>query len=147
MQGGQVGKGVVSGQQLIGDGLGLGEFFAAVNHAVANCVDLFQAVYHFILAGGEQFSQFFKSLGVGGEVAVQLNFSSIGQFVDNAAVDADSLTEALGQDRLVGHVHQLVFQGRTACVDNQYFHRVKSSYYFLQWRGPRKGNPVPGLTP
>jgi hypothetical protein len=46
--------------------------------------------------------------------------------LDPRAGNADPLDQPLRQDRLVGHVEELVLQGRTAAVENQDLHRTTS---------------------
>ena len=56
--------------------------------------------------------------GLDGLLALELGL------VGELAVDADALTKTFGEQRLVLHVDELIFQRRAAGVDNQNFHFV-----------------------
>jgi hypothetical protein len=111
---------------LVGDDDGLGELFAAVDHAVADRVDLLHGADDAVLLVDEGVQHGLDGLAVGGHG----NGSFLDGFlagklrlVGEAAVDADALAETLGQQLARGGVEQLILQGGRACVDDQYVHK------------------------
>ena len=98
--------------------------FAAVDDAVADGVDLVHGADHAVLGAGELVDDGGDGLGVRGEgeVLVKNGLAAHQRGVLQVPVDADALAQALGQHVPGGRVHQLIFQGRASCVDDENFH-------------------------
>ena len=109
-----------------GDQAALLELLAAVNHAVADGVDLGNALDDLALAGGHLLDDLGESLGVGGEDGGRGGLVAVGLMGDHAALHADALAQTFAQDLLALHVDQLVLQAGRTAVDNQNFHGISS---------------------
>ena len=138
----QVG-GVVQGAQgdVFADGVhngvvnnhGLGELFAAMQHAMAHGADLGHVGHHAMILVGQGPQHVAAGLHMGGHILVDDVFVLaagilLGQL---AALDADALHQALGQDGFILHIHQLIFERRRTGVDDQDFHKCVSSHDFV----------------
>ena len=100
---------------------------------MAHSGDLGDGVDDLAFAGGQDFDDLGKSLGVGGEIAVCLCVDAgIGLVGDKTAFDADALAVALGNDVLIFHVDELILHGRTSCIDDQDFHSLTTIPCFLR---------------
>ena len=93
---------------------------------MADGADLADVLDDFAFAFGHDFDQLHKGFFMGGEGHVIFHFAAVVCLVADAAVHTDALAQALGQYMLVGHIHQLVLQGRAPRIDNQYFHSLHS---------------------
>ena len=123
MEGGQGDALLQSGHYGVVDEHGAGELLAAMDHAVSDGVDLGHALDHAVLGAGESVEDGLNGLRVGGHGDVELVLAvGGGHLVGQAAVDADALTETLGQDLFGLRDHELIFEGRTASVDDEDFH-------------------------
>ena len=109
-----------------GDQAALLELLAAVDHAVADGVDLGNALNDLALAGGHLLDDLGESLGVGGEDGGRGGLVAVGLMGDHAALHADALAQTFAQDLLALHVDQLVLQAGRTAVDNQNFHGISS---------------------
>ena len=58
----------------------------------------------------QNFNEFLKSLGVGGELTVSFKASAVACFVSDVTADADSVSVALCEYLFAVHVEQLVFE-------------------------------------
>ena len=106
---------------------GLGDGFAAVQHAVADGVDLALVLDDALFSVGQQGDDQFHGFHVGGEGAFAHDlFFVVGVGGDLVGQLAHALADAFGQtgsqDGLGVHFQQLIFAGGRASVDNQYFH-------------------------
>ena len=137
----QVG-GIVQGTQgdALLDGLNAGvvddaalrERHAAVEHAVAHRVDLIHAGDHAVITAEQGGQDGLDRLGVGGHGDLGLELLVLGgDLMGQAAVDADALAQTLRQYIPCGGVHQLILQGRAACVDDEYLHVCCLSFFSL----------------
>ena len=132
--------GVVQGSQraqvvdglddLGGDEAALLELLAAVDDAVADGVDLGNAVNDLACAGGHLLHDLGECLGVGGEDCRGGSLGAVGLVSDHAALHANALAQALAQHLLAVHIDQLILQGRRAAVNNQNFHLLVPPYSF-----------------
>ena len=137
----QNGGGVVQGSQraqvvdglddLGGNQAALLELLAAVDHAVADGVDLGNTVNDLALAGGHLLHDLGECLGVGGEDGGRGCLMAVGLVGDHAAFHADALAQTLAEDLFALHIDQLVLQAGRTAVDNQNFHGISS----LKWQG------------
>ena len=112
---------------LVVDEGGLFAFFAAVGDAVAHRVDLGNVGDDAAHGVGKQSQHCLQRLVVGGEGLLTAIGLGAGLFMGDDAAGADALADALGQDRAVVHIEQLIFQRRTAGVDDQDLHGRMSS--------------------
>ena len=122
MQGGQRAQVADGLHHLIGDEAALLELLAAVHDAVADGVDLADAVDDLAFAGGHLLHHLGKRLGVGGEDGGGRGLVAIALMGDHAALHADALTQTLAQHFGAVHVDELVLQAGRATVDDQDFH-------------------------
>ena len=93
-----------------GDQAALLELLAAVDNAVADGIDLSNAVDDFAFAGGHLLDQFGKGFGMGGEDGGSGLFLAVGFMGDHAAFHADTLAQTFAQDFLAVHVDELILQ-------------------------------------
>ena len=100
------------------------KLLAAVNHAVADSVDLLHGGNNAVFRAGQLLDDSCDSLRVGWhrDVLIEDGLAAYQRAVLEVAVDADALTQPLCHDLLVGHVDELVLEGGAACVDNKNFH-------------------------
>ena len=108
----------------------LGEGHAAVEDAVAHSGDLVGGGDDALGGVHHDVQNRLDGLAVGGHGDVLLHVLAAGDLVGQAAVDADALAQALGEDLAAVGLHELVLQRGTARVDNQNFHGVNSPYPF-----------------
>ena len=126
VQGGQ-GAQVMDGlDDLRGDQATFLELLAAVDHAVADGVDLGNAVNDLALAGGHLLHDLGECLGVGGEDGGRGGLVAVALVGDHAAFHADTLAQTFAKNLFTVHVDELVLQAGRAAVDNQNFHGVSS---------------------
>ena len=122
VQGGQ-GRQLINGlDDFVGHQAALLELLAAVHAAMADGVDLVDAVDDLAFALGHHLNQLGKRFGVRGEGSVGLHLVAAHLMGDAAAFAADALAQALAQDLLGLHIKQLILQRRRAAIDNQNFH-------------------------
>ena len=106
------------------------ELFAAVDHAVADGVDLADIINDLAIAGGHLLHNLSKCFGVSGEDGRGGGFIAVGFMGNHAAFHANALAQALAQHLLAVHIDQLILQGRRAAVNNQNFHLLVPPYSF-----------------
>ena len=106
----------------VGDQNRICEVLAAVYDTVTNCVDLGHVLDNAPLLVEQDINNCLDCVGMSAHRHVCLILLVRAALMGQLAVDADSLTETLCQNGLGIHVEQLILQGRTACVNNQYFH-------------------------
>ena len=116
-------------QHVVVDDHGLGELFAAMEHPMAHRVDFVHAFHHADVLVRQGFQHHADGLGV----ILHVLFKHMGilarRFVGQlGAVDADALAKALSDDRAAVHVDELILQGRAACVDDQYLHKIPPKF-------------------
>ncbi len=100
---------------LVGDDLGLGEVPAALDHAVADALDLVGVEAGLV----EDLEDVLDGRLVVGKRDLELALLATALLVaDERAVDADALAVALGEDLARGSVEKLVLQRRAASVDD-----------------------------
>ena len=104
------------------------ELLAAVNHAVADGVNVAGAVNDLALAGGHLLHNLGESLGVGGEDGGRGGLVAVGLMGNHAALHTDALAQTLAKNLFTLHVDQLVLQAGRTTVDNQNFHGISSLY-------------------
>ena len=123
MQGGQRDALLQSGHDGIVDLDGAGEGLTAVNHTVADGLDLAHGGDDAVVGIHQSAQHGLNGLGMGGHGDVHsVDGVLAGSLVGELAVDADALAQALSQNFLIGGVQQLILQGRAAGVDNENFH-------------------------
>ena len=89
------------GHDLVGDEDGLGKLLAAVDHAVTHRIDLGHGADDAVVLVHQGVQHGLDGFGVGGHGHVGgLDGSLAGGLIGKLAVDADALTQALGQDLL-----------------------------------------------
>ena len=134
VQGGQRDALLQGGHHVGVDPGGGGKLLAAVDHPVAHRVDLGHAPDHAVLGGGQGVQHGLDGLSVGGHGNLKLQLQVLGgDLVGQAAVDADALTQALGQHRPGVGVHELVLQRGTARIDDEDFHVTIRSLICIVW--------------
>ena len=106
---------------LIIDDAGVGELHAAVEHAVTNGIDLVNRLDHTINRIDQDLQNSLNRLGMAGHGNVLYNLL-VPHLMGQAAIDINTLTQALGGNIAGFGIHQLVLQGRTASIDNQNVH-------------------------
>ena len=108
-------------QRLVADQRGLLEL-TAVCDAVTDGIDLVNGCDNAQFSVGQQL----EDEGDRVVVVLELNLSLViilaGTFVGNEAANADLLAVTLGDDAVIVHIEQLIFQGRATGVNNQNFH-------------------------
>ena len=121
-----------SSLDILVDNDGFGKLGAAVEHAVADCIDLIDRFDDAVFCAGQSVQNQLYSYGVvrhwGLNNIVVFARYFVGQ---DRTVDADSLAETLGQDLLVLHINQLIFQRGASAVQNKNFH-FKFLHHFLK---------------
>ena len=128
VQGGQVAL-LNGGHDLVGDEDGLGELLAAMDHAVTHRVDLLHGADHAVLGIHQGVQNGLDGLGVGGHGHVGvLDGLLAGGLIGELAVQANALTQALGQDLLSVGVEQLILQRGAAGVDDKNVHGNRSPF-------------------
>ena len=129
VQGGQGVALLDGGHDLVGDEDGLGELLAAVDHTVTHRVDLLHGADHAVLGVHQGVQNGLDGLGVGGHGHVGvLDGLLAGGLIGELAVQADALTQTLGQDLLSVGVEQLVLQRGAAGVDDKNVHGNRSPF-------------------
>ena len=109
----------------IGDEDGGGECFAAMNHTVADSVDLAHGGDDAVFRIDQGVQDSLDGFGMGGHShinGVQLLLAVHLGLVGELAVNADPFAQALGQQVASSGIQQLILQGGAACVDNQNIH-------------------------
>ena len=88
---------------------GFVKYLSALNDSVSDSGYLIHRVDDLAVACGENFYKLFKSLGVGGEIAVLIkSIVARGDFVGNVTVDADAVAVALCDNGFIIHVEKLI---------------------------------------
>ena len=138
---------VVDGLHDLGvDDLALGEGRAAVQHAVADRVDLLHVGDDALLLVGQGLDDVLHGLGVVLERRIEHDFPLGGRLLDVAALDADALGLALGDDALVVHVDELVLDGGRTRVDDEDLHVLSPSFFpKIRGRGAEFFRPSPQM--
>lgn len=127
--GGQGAQLTQGGNHLVIDQAAGLELLAAVDHAVADGIDLCHVVDALALASGHLLHDLSKCLGVGGEDRRSGGLVAVGVMGDHAALHADALAQAFAQHLLAIHVDQLILQRRRSAVNNQNFHLSFLPYF------------------
>lgn len=105
----KLGKSVYLIDYLFGYQASLVKYLCALYYSVTYSGDFRHRVYNLALAGSQDLDQLFKSLGVGGEVAVCAVFVVLGgDFVGNVTADTDSVAVALCDDGFIIHIEKLI---------------------------------------
>ena len=105
------------------DDAGGDELVAAVQDAVADGVDLLDGLDHAVLRIDQDGQDGFDCLGMGGHRNIAHDLDVLGRnLMGQTAVDVDPLTQTLGEDLAGFRVHELILQGRAACIDNENVH-------------------------
>ena len=91
------------------DDLGLGEGRAAVQHAVTDRVDLLHVGDNALFLIGQRLDDVGHGVGMVLQRLVEHDFALGGGLLDVAALDANALGLALGDDAFIVHVDELVF--------------------------------------
>ena len=104
---------------------GRGKLLSAVNHTVANSVNLLHGADHAVFLAGELVDNGCNGFRMGGQADVFIinRLVSYQRGVLQVSVDTDSLAKAFRHDGFGLHIDQLVLEGGAACVDNKNFHR------------------------
>lgn len=123
---------------------GVGELLAAVDHTVADGIDLGHVLDDAIVVVGQHLHDQLDGGLVVGHVAVGVIDVLAGGGVLDVAVDADALAQALGQHFLGIGVEQLILQRRAACVDHQNFHGIFHSLFLHRIHNACLSAPVGG---
>ena len=100
----------------------LGEFFSAVDAAVADGRNFRDVVNNLVLAGGQQVHNLGKSLGMGREVGFVFDFGAGGELVADKAAGSDPFAVALGNDLFILHIDELILHRGAARVDDKNLH-------------------------
>ena len=97
---------------------------AALHDTMPHRGDLAHGIEHLALALAQHLLHLLKSAGVSGKLNLVAEFTArVGRAADRTA-RADALANALCDHALVGHIKQLIFQRRAACVDYQNLHSM-----------------------
>ena len=106
---------------LIVDDAGVGELHAAMEHPMANGIDLIHGLDNALNGVHQDLQDRLNGLGMGGHGDV-LDDLLIAHLVGQAAVNVDPLAQALGGHITGLRVHKLILQGRASGIDNQNVH-------------------------
>ena len=106
---------------LVIDDAGVGELHAAVEHTVANGIDLVNRLDHTVNWVNQDLQNCLDCFGMAGHGDILHNLL-VPNLVGQAAINIDTLAQALGGNIAGFRIHQLVLQGRTASIDNQNVH-------------------------
>ena len=110
------------------DDAGFNELVAAVQHAMADGIDLVRGLQNTVLRIDKDGQDGLNGFGMRGHGDVALDLQTGGgDLVCQLAIDVDALAQALGEDLTGGRVHQLVLQRRAACIDHENFHGCVNS--------------------
>ena len=134
VEGGQGVAGLDGLHDLVVDEDGGGKGFAAVDDAVAHCVDLAHGGDDAVGRVYQGVEHGLDGLGVGGHGdvdGVQLGLAGQLGLIGELAVDTDALAQAFGQQVAGGGVQQLILQRGAACVDNQNVHTEISPFFIF----------------
>ena len=114
------------------DDNGAGELFTAVENSVSYRTDLGKLGDHTVLGVGQSLNYDRNRLAVVLHIHVDLiSVLSGNLMLKSAAGDTDTLAKTLCKKGVVGHINELIFYGRGACVDNENFHLFISFQSFL----------------
>ena len=115
------------------DDHGLGELFAAVQHAMAHRADFIHGFDHAVFRIGQGGEHVLARFHMGGHVHFDhIFFVAAGILLRQlAAGNADALHQALGQHAFVLHINQLIFEGRGTRVYNQNFHGIAPPFSYV----------------
>ena len=105
---------------------GIGELHAAVQDTMANGIDLVSGLDHALHRIYQDLENRLDGLGVGGHGDI-LHDLLVTHLVGKAAVNVDTLAQALGGNDAGIRVHQLVLQAGGTGIDNQNVHRGQTS--------------------
>ena len=106
---------------LVVDDAGVGELHAAMEHPMANGVDLVHGLDNTVNGVHQDIQNRLNRLGMAGHGNI-LDDLLIPHLVGQAAVDVDPLAKALGRHIAGLGVHKLILQGRASGIDNQNIH-------------------------
>ena len=84
--------------------------------------NLAHAVNYLALTGGKHLYKLLKSLGMGRECAVCVNYSAVKGGVLDVSVNSYTVAVSLCDNALVGHIEKLIFKRRASRVNYQNFH-------------------------
>ena len=98
---------------------GMVKVSAALYDTVTDSRNLVKALDGAVFGVEKRILDRLKRLGVVLHLSLALDLAAVGSLkADKSTVGADPFTVALCEYALVGHVDQLVFERRAACVDN-----------------------------
>ena len=106
----------------LGDKNGLGKLFAAMYQTMTNGIDFIHALYNADLGIGKGIDYQLDGIGMILKGIGKLNRLPAGGLVGHCAVNADTLAQTFGDNITALGIHELILEGRTACVDNQNLH-------------------------
>ena len=111
---------------LLGDKHAGGKGLAAVQHAVAYGANLAHFLHSALFGVGQGLDHERAGLGMILDRLFKNDLLAIGLLGQLAALDADALHQALGQELLAVHIHKLIFQRGGTRVYDQDFHLPNS---------------------
>ena len=122
------------GDDLVIDDAGVEELHAAVQDAMAHGIDLVGGLNNTVNRVNQNVQNRGDGLGMGGHGDVLDNFLAV-CVVGQAAVNVDTLAQALGGYHAGIGIHQLILEGRGTGIDNQNVHgNLPPKYFcFLVW--------------
>ena len=121
---------------------GAGELLTAMDHAVTHGRDLGHILDDAHLGVGQDVEDHLYGHFVVGHVLLDLHLVAAGGLVgEHAAVDADALAEALGDDGLGVDVDELILEGGAAGVDDENILHTASLSIMLRPSCPEPGRP------
>ena len=109
------------GNNVVIDDAGVKELHAAVQDAMAHSIDLVGGLDDAVHRVNQNGQNRLNGLGVGGHGDVLDNLLAV-CVVGQAAVDVDTLAQALGGHHTGIRIHQLILEGRRTGIDNQNVH-------------------------
>ena len=118
------------GKHLLADEHRLGQPFAAVDDTVADGADLVHIGQASVLLVQQTVNERLRRLRVGGHGDVGGIIGLAGGVVGDFAVDADPLTDTLGDDLVLVHIKKLILQRRASRVDYEYIHNKNKHPFF-----------------
>ena len=116
---------------LVGDDDRAVIFSTTLHHAVANGIHLGQVADNLALSLGQRRLHLSKRFGVVAHGGGGFPDVAVGFMREDAVIGTNTLANTLGQHLFALHVDELIFQRRTASVDNQNFHNFCNSSLIL----------------
>ena len=122
------------GDDLVIDDAGVEELHAAVQDAMAHGIDLVGGLNNTVNRVNQNVQNRGDGLGMGGHGDILDNLLAV-CVVGQAAVNVDTLAQALGGYHAGIGIHQLILEGRGTGIDNQNVHgNLPPKYFcFLVW--------------